>query len=124
MLSSMTPTIGEDEKGQLFMVVGGQGGPRIITEVWQAISNVVDFGMPVDAAIAAPRFHHQHLPDDVVLEDEAITREVADELRARGYDLVWNQPGRIYGATNAIVRTSDGWAGAADPRGDGRALGD
>jgi gamma-glutamyltranspeptidase/glutathione hydrolase len=124
MLSSMTPTIGEDEKGQLFMVVGGQGGPRIITEVWQAISNVVDFGMAPDAAIAAPRFHHQHLPDDVVLENESITREVADELTARGYKLVWNKPGRIFGAANAIVRTKDGWAGAADPRGDGRALGD
>ncbi len=124
MLSSMTPTIAEDEQGKLFMVVGGQGGPRIITEVWQAISNVVDFNMAPDAAIAAPRFHHQHLPDDVALEDEAITREVAEALRARGYELVWNKPGRISGAANAIVRTASGWAGAADPRGGGAALGD
>jgi gamma-glutamyltranspeptidase/glutathione hydrolase len=124
MLSSMTPTIAEDDQGELFLVVGGQGGPRIITEVWQTISNVVDFGMPIDAAIAAPRFHHQHLPDDVVVEDEAITRDVAEQMRALGYMLVWNAPERIFGAANAIVRTPSGWAGAADPRGGGAAMGD
>jgi gamma-glutamyltranspeptidase/glutathione hydrolase len=124
MLSSMTPTIAEDDRGELFLVVGGQGGPRIITEVWQTISNVIDFGMPIDAAIAAPRFHHQHLPDDIVLEDEAITRDVDEQLRALGYTLVWNAPERIFGAANAIVRTASGWAGAADPRGGGAAMGD
>ena len=124
MLSSMSPTIIEDEKGELYMVVGGQGGPRIITEVWQAISNVIDFGMAPDAAIAAPRFHHQHLPDDVVFEDEAVTKQTAVELQGLGYALVWNQRERIGGATNAIVRTPAGWSGAADPRGGGAALGD
>ena len=124
MLSSMSPTIAEDEKGELFMVVGGQGGPRIITEVWQVISNVVDFGKGPDAAIAAPRFHHQHLPDDVVLEDEAATSDVAGQLTAMGYTLTWNARERIYGAANAIVRTKDGWAGAADHRGGGAAMGD
>ncbi|HEY5946950.1 MAG TPA: gamma-glutamyltransferase [Kofleriaceae bacterium] len=124
MLSSMTPTIIEDEKGELFMVVGGQGGPRIITEVWQAISNVIDFGMAPDAAIAAPRFHHQHLPDDVVFEDEAVTKEVDDSLESLGYTLVWNARERIGGAAQAIVRTQAGWAGAVDPRGGGAALGD
>src|SRR5690606_1388521 len=57
MLSSMSPTVIEDENGELFMVVGAQGGPRIITAVWHALSNVIDFGLPPDAAIAAPRFH-------------------------------------------------------------------
>jgi len=126
MLSSMTPTIVEDDKGELYMVVGGQGGPRIITEVWQAISNVIDFGMAPDAAIAAPRFHHQHLPDDVVVEDEAITRDVDEALRGLGYTIVWNQPERIFGAANMIVRTphGSGWSGSADRRGGGAALGD
>jgi gamma-glutamyltranspeptidase / glutathione hydrolase len=124
MLSSMSPTIVEDEQGKVFMIVGAQGGPRIITSVWHAISNVLDFGLPVDAAIAAPRFHHQHLPDDIVLEDEAITRQVDEELRARGHTLVWNEPARIGAGANAIMRTADGWAGAADPRAGGSAMGD
>jgi gamma-glutamyltranspeptidase/glutathione hydrolase len=105
------------------MVVGGQGGPRIITEVWQTISNVIDFGMPVDKAIAAPRVHHQHLPDDVVVEDNALTPEVETALKDEGYTLVGNAE-RIYGAANAIVRTPSGWAAAADPRNGGAAMGD
>lgn len=123
MLSSMSPTVIEDDHG-VFMVVGGQGGPRIITEVWQTISNVIDFGMPVDQAIAAPRVHHQHLPDEVVVEDKAITPDVAGALRTMGYTLVIGKPERIYGAANAIVRTPSGWSGAADPRNGGAAMGD
>ena len=124
MLSSMSPTILEDEKGELLMVVGGEGGPRIITEVWQTISNVVDFGMPIDAAVAAPRFHHQHLPDDVVFDDDSISEATAKQLEAAGYKLVFGKVERIYGAVNAIVRSKEGWAGAADPRGGGAAIGD
>ena len=124
MLSSMSPTIIEDDKGELYMVVGAQGGPRIITAVWQAMSNVIDFGMPVDAAVAAPRFHHQHLPDDVVFEDEAVTKAVDDALHALGYKTVWSMRERIGAAANAIVKTKDGWAGTADPRGRGAAMGD
>ena len=124
MLSSMSPTIIEDDKGELYMVVGSEGGPRIITSVWQTLSNVIDFGLPVDAAVAAPRIHHQHLPDDVVFENEAVTKDVDDELGALGYQRVWNNRGRSFAAANAIVRTSDGWAGASDPRSGGAARGD
>ncbi len=58
MLSSMTPSILEKD-GKLFMVVGTPGGSTIITSVFQAILNVVDFGMTMQEAVAAPRFHHQ-----------------------------------------------------------------
>jgi gamma-glutamyltranspeptidase/glutathione hydrolase len=122
MLSSMSPTVIEDDKG-VEMVVGGQGGPRIITEVWQTISNVFDFGMPVDKAIAAPRVHHQHLPDELVVEEGALGSDVAGTLKDEGYSIVV-EPDRIYGAANAIVRTSSGWAAAADPRNGGAAMGD
>jgi gamma-glutamyltranspeptidase/glutathione hydrolase len=122
MLSSMT--IIEDDKGELYMVVGGQGGPRIITAVWQTLSNVIDFGLGVDAAVAAPRMHHQHLPDDVVFDDEAVTAQVDAELDKLGYTRVWRQRARIFSSTNAIVKTPAGWAGAADPRRGGAALGD
>ncbi len=125
MLSSMSPTVVEDEKGELYMVVGAQGGPRIITAVWQSLSNVIDFGLPADAAVAAPRMHHQHLPDDVVLEDEALTKEVADALQPLGYELVWGkQLERIAASASLIVKTPTGWAGTADPRGGGAAMGD
>ena len=120
MLSSMAPTIVLDDHAATFMVVGAQGGPRIITEVWQTLSNVIDFGMTPAAAVAAPRVHHQHLPDNVSVEGDAITKDVAEQLRAAGYTLV---PGG-FGAANAIVRTKDGWQGAADPRGGGAAVGD
>jgi gamma-glutamyltranspeptidase/glutathione hydrolase len=124
-LSSMSPTIVEDDKGALYMVVGAQGGPRIITAVWQTLSNVIDFNLPVTAAVAAPRVHHQHLPDDVVVEDQGLTKEADDALQAAGYTTVWNAKERIYAGANAIVKTDAGWAGGIDPRsGGGAALGD
>jgi len=123
-LSSMSPTIIEDDNG-VYMVIGAQGGPRIITSVWQVMSNVIDFKLPVVAAVAAPRVHHQHLPDDVVVEDEALTREVDDQLDALGYKRVWGAPERILAGANAIVKVDAGWSGAVDPRsGDGAAFGD
>ena len=64
MLSSMTPSILEKD-GKLFMVVGTPGGSTIITSVFQAILNVVDFGMTIQEAVAVPRFHHQWLPDQI-----------------------------------------------------------
>ncbi len=124
MLSSMSPTIVEDDKGELYMVVGAQGGPRIITSVWQSLSNVIDYGMPADAAVAAPRIHHQHLPDEVIVEAEGFTRDVEQQLIARGYSIIWNAPDKISAAASLIVRTKDGWAGSADRRNGGAARGD
>ncbi len=121
MLSSMAPTIVENAKGELVMLVGARGGSRIITSVWQTISNVLDFGMPIAAAIAAPRVHHQHLPDHVGFEAESIDAVTEQALRERGYKPVWES---FFGASNAILRTPTGWSGAADPRGGGAAMGD
>ena len=124
MLSSMSPTIIEDGKGQLTMVLGAQGGPRITTAVWQTLSNVLDFGLPVDAAVSAPRIHHQHLPDQVDIEAEALTREADAALRAEGYTLDWSRSPREFADANAILRVTGGWQGAIDPRGAGAAIGD
>ncbi len=124
MLSSMSPTIVLDDHRATFMVVGGQGGPRIITEVWQVLSNVLDFrdDRP-PPPIAAPRLHHQHLPDERLRRgrlDHAA--ESPTQLRAAGYTL--STAGQASAAANAIVRTKDGWQGATDPRGGGAAVGD
>src|SRR4030095_10945599 len=60
MLSSMSPTIVIDAQGQPFAAFGAQGGSRIITAVWQVMSNVIDYGMDVGEAVGALRFHEQH----------------------------------------------------------------
>jgi gamma-glutamyltranspeptidase/glutathione hydrolase len=124
MLSSMSPTIALRD-GRVVMVVGAGGGPRIITAVWQTLSNVIDFDMSLDRAVAAPRIHHQHLPDVVFVEPEALGREADAQLRNDGYALEWAQSAREFGAITAIAGAgSAGWLGTADPRGGGGAIGD
>jgi len=66
-LSSMTPTIVLKD-GKLFLVLGSPGGPRIITTVANILMGVVDYGMNIQEAVNAPRFHHQWLPDRVNVE--------------------------------------------------------
>jgi gamma-glutamyltranspeptidase / glutathione hydrolase len=66
-LSAMTPTIVLKD-GRLFLVLGSPGGPRIITTVANLLMAVVDYGMNLQEAVDAPRFHHQWLPDTVYLE--------------------------------------------------------
>jgi gamma-glutamyltranspeptidase/glutathione hydrolase len=84
MLSSMTPTIVAKD-GKLFAVVGSPGGRTIINTVLQVILNQVDFGMSIDSAVAARRFHHQWLPDVLSAEDQAFSPAVVASLEAMGY---------------------------------------
>ena len=120
MLSSMTPTILEKD-GRLFMVVGTPGGSTIMTSVFQTILNVVDFGMDMQEAVSAPRFHHQWLPAEVAVEREAISKPVRHALSNTGYKLV-NR--RAIGRVDAILVLPDGTLqGGADPRGDDVAVG-
>lgn len=120
MLSSMTPSILEKD-GKLFMVVGTPGGSTIITSVFQAILNVVDFGMTMQEAVAAPRFHHQWLPDQIDYEPNAISENVRESLKQKGYTLKERKP---YGRVEGILVNSDGtYQAGADPRGDDKAVG-
>lgn len=86
MLSSMTPTIFE-KNGELFLVIGAPGGSTIITAVFQVFVNVADFGMPLDEAVNAGRFHHQWLPDMLTIEKGALPDSVQAELKAMGHTL-------------------------------------
>jgi gamma-glutamyltranspeptidase/glutathione hydrolase len=124
MLSSMSPSIVETAAGELLMLAGAGGGPRITTAVWQTISNVIDFGQRAGRAVASPRIHHQHLPDLLRIEEASIDRATEAALRAKGHAVDWRDERRMFGAVNAIVRAPVGWEGAADPRGGGAALGD
>ena len=66
-LSSMTPTIVLKD-GKPVLITGSPGGSRIITAVLQIIVNAIDFHMPIDQAVSAPRLHHQWQPDEVYVE--------------------------------------------------------
>ena len=117
MLSSMTPTIVE-KNGELYMVVGTPGGSTIITSVFQTILNVYEHGMEMQAAVDAPRFHHQWLPDIVVLEPDTFEETTVQELQAKGHTIEAKYS-RIIGKVDAIHRNENGQLSVgADPRGD------
>ncbi len=110
-LSSMTPTI-LFRDGKVAMVTGSPGGSRIITITLQTILNVVDHGMNVAEAVAAPRIHHQWLPDAVDAEG-GLSVDTIRLLAARGHRVVARG---TFGNVNAILAVPGGWAGAADSR--------
>jgi gamma-glutamyltranspeptidase/glutathione hydrolase len=117
MLSSMTPTIVEKDN-QLYMVVGTPGGSTIITSVFQTILNVYEHGMDMQAAIDAPRFHHQWLPDLVVLEPNKFDDVVINNLKYKGHNIEAKYS-RIIGKVDAILVDENGVISVgADPRGD------
>lgn len=83
-LSSMTPTILVRD-GKVALVLGSPGGPTIINTVFQTLVNVVDYRMSIQAAVSAPRFHHQWLPDEIRWEPFGLTQDVRANLEARGH---------------------------------------
>jgi gamma-glutamyltranspeptidase/glutathione hydrolase len=110
-LSSMTPTIVLKD-GKPFLITGSPGGSRIITAVLQVIVNAIDFQMPIDQAVSAPRLHHQWQPDEVYVEP-GFAPDVLTALAKRGHNIVATPS---YSSTNSIEITPNGYVGAADRR--------
>lgn len=116
-LSSMTPTVVLDGNGKVVLVVGASGGSTIISGVLQVVLDVLVFGMDAEEAVAAPRIHHQWLPDTLSVEP-GIPDDVVRALRARGHDVVVREG---FTAVQLVVVAPDGTVqGASDPRKDGR----
>ncbi|QKG57349.1 gamma-glutamyltransferase [Hymenobacter sp. BRD128] len=120
MLSSMTPTI-LAKGGRLALVTGSPGGSTIITTVLQSILATVDYGANAEQAAAAPRLHHQWLPDQLDVETGALTPEAEKVLQEKGFN---PKPRTAWGRLDIIRVLSDGrLEGGADPRGDDAAMG-
>ena len=111
-LSSMTPTIAVDGQGQVRVVVGAAGGPTIISATTQAFLNVVDWKLDAQAALAAPRIHHQWFPDVLGIEGD-LPRDVVDGLTRRGQKV---KEFPHIGTVNLLVRTDQGIEAGAEPR--------
>ena len=119
-LSSMSPTIVLKD-GNLFMVIGSPGGPRIITTVLQVIINVIDYGLDIQDAIDAPRIHHQWRPDLLRLEEaHPVDR---DALKKLGHQI--RHKGKWSVAQGIVLDVQTGvMYGGSDYRiGDGSAIG-
>jgi gamma-glutamyltranspeptidase / glutathione hydrolase len=110
-LSSMTPTIIlQGDRPEL--IVGGAGGPRIISATLQTILNVLDFQMPIKEAVEAPRIHHQWIPDELNVE-EKLPPETKKSLERRGHTV---RERITLGVVQAVLAKRSKITGAADSR--------
>ncbi len=124
-LSAMTPTIvlrkDGPKDGKLFLVLGSPGGPTIITTVANILIGVVDFSLDIAEAVNAPRFHHQWLPDGILVEDR-LSPDTMNVLRSKGHQLsvrhFWGD-----GECIMINPKSGERLGASDGRNNGKAVG-
>src|SRR5438445_6221073 len=121
-LSSMSPTI-VSRDGKPVMVIGTPGGSRIITVVVHCILNVIDYGMNIQEAIDAPRFHQQWLPETTNVETFALSPDTRKILVGMGHRLADPQPaghaaGILVGAPSlgGKPRGNERFYGANDPR--------
>ncbi|GAA4882137.1 gamma-glutamyltransferase [Flaviramulus aquimarinus] len=122
MLSSMTPTIVE-KNGKLFMSVGTPGGSTIITSVLQTILNVHEFKMTMQEAVDAPRFHHQWLPDLIMMEPNSFDKTIIKQLEELGYSINEEDAPVIGKVDGILVLDDNSYEGGADRRGDDTAVG-
>jgi gamma-glutamyltranspeptidase / glutathione hydrolase len=127
-LSSMTPTI-VAQNGKPFLLLGSPGSSKIITTVANVLMGVIDYGMNIQEAVDAPRFHHQWLPDLLYVE-RWFSLDTAEDLRKMGYHV---QFGLHQGSSSSgywsdaecieIDPKTGERLGASDYRNNGKAIG-
>ncbi|MEE2876474.1 MAG: gamma-glutamyltransferase [Candidatus Neomarinimicrobiota bacterium] len=112
-LSSMSPTIVVKD-GKSVLILGGAGGPRIITAVLHTVLGVLDFELSVGEALSLPRFHHQHRPEALFVESH-MPESQKKAMKARGYRVLERDG---LGTVRAISWSEkhQAYVGAADPR--------
>jgi gamma-glutamyltranspeptidase/glutathione hydrolase len=121
MLSSMAPTIVQ-KNGKTVLVTGSPGGRTIINTVFCIVVNVVDFDMPVNEAVSAPRLHHQWFPDVAKFEGVKQYPALVENLKKMGDKVVEFREGDAHSIW--IDSTTGLRVGVADKRRDGKAVGE
>jgi gamma-glutamyltranspeptidase len=122
-LSSMAPTFVLRPDGNLFFTIGSPGGTTISNTVVQVITNVIDYGMDIQAAIDAPHLHHQWLPDEIVEEPLGLSPETRQALEARGHHF-HPQPRNLSDLQGIMIDSATKMRlGGSDSRHDGAAVG-
>lgn len=114
MLSSMTPSL-VTKNNQPYISIGTPGGTTIPNQVYEGLVNIIDHKMSLKAAIDAPRFHHQHIPDNISVEAD-FPEQTINALKEKGY--IINKRG-AFGRMDGIMILPNGYRSAAgDKRGD------
>jgi gamma-glutamyltranspeptidase / glutathione hydrolase len=119
MASSMTPTI-VMKSGKPFVVLGTRGGPTIPTTIVQVLLNMIVFGKSLPDAVAAPRFHHQSVPEEIFYEQGRPSSELLEKIRELGHGV---RERDSIGDVHAIAFQNDNIVAVADPRRGGAAGG-
>jgi gamma-glutamyltranspeptidase/glutathione hydrolase len=122
-LSAMSPTIVLKD-GKVFLVLGSPGGPRIITTVANILMGVIDYGMDIQEAVNAARFHHQWMPDVVLLE-KSFSPDTVNALRHIGHSAESGGENSYWSDGECIMidRATGERLGASDIRNNGKAVG-
>jgi gamma-glutamyltranspeptidase/glutathione hydrolase len=123
MLSSMTPTLILKD-GKVIMITGSPGGRTIINTVLNVIINAIDYDMPIQTAVDAPRMDHEWMPDLLNLERKGIPKELIESLKAMGHKIRESSRWRQGDAHSIFIDPKTGfYYGAADRRSNGSAIG-
>jgi gamma-glutamyltranspeptidase/glutathione hydrolase len=121
-LSAMTPTM-VLKNGKLFLVLGSPGGPTIITTVANVLMGVVDYGLNIQQAVNAPRFHNQWMPDNIVIEPTGISPDTAGILERMGHKIIRSNTYLGDAECIEIDEKTGERLGASDGRNEGKAVG-
>jgi gamma-glutamyltranspeptidase/glutathione hydrolase len=114
MLSSMTPTL-VIKNNQPYITIGTPGGTTIPNQVYEGLVNIIDHKMSLKAAIDAPRFHHQHIPDNLTVEAD-FPEKTINALKEKGY--IVNKRGAFGRMDGIMILPNGNRVAAGDKRGD------